>query len=122
MSIVTLEKRVDRMERELKKILKILELVPAVNIAEWKDFSPLDRGILKVLLKKQYAGETTTMIAKELGLENPATSGRVVVWRRLQRITKVSKRIKGAPIVLSEYKRWKLNLDEFTFVEGEDNG
>lgn len=117
MSIVKLERRVRRVERELSKILKVLELVPSIHISEWKELTDLDKEILKVLLEKKFAGETTTKIAERLQLPNPKVSGRVTVYVRLKKIAKISERLKGAPIVLSEEKRWKLNFDEFNFIE-----
>jgi len=79
----------------------------------------LDKGILKHLLAKTFDGATTKEMAEVLQLNKPETSGRTIVWRRLKRIQNISKRMKGAPIVISERKRWVMNFDEFTFKEAK---
>lgn len=117
MSITNLEEKVNRLRREVKKIMDVLELSPTVDPLDWKDFTELDKGIIKHLLEKKYAGDTTTGIAEAIGLDKPTSTGRVIVWRRLKRIQRISNRIKGAPIVLIDKKRWFMNYDEFTYKE-----
>lgn len=114
-----LERRIIRLERELKKVLDILELSPITNPFKWQDLTDLDKKILKHLLSQKHKGATTTEIAKALPLDNPEGSGRTIIWRRLKRIQNISKKLKGAPIVISERKCWIMNFDEFTFTETE---
>lgn len=75
----------------------------------------LDKRILKHLLGCEYRGATTTEMARALGLDNPESSGRTIIWRRLKRIEKISIRLKGMPIVITSVKRWLMNYDEFHF-------
>ena len=110
-----LERRIERLEREVKKIFDALALSKVVNPIEWKDISDLDKKIIKFLHKKKYDGATTTEIAKAVGLKDPESYGRTTVWRRLKRIEYISRRIEGSPIVVVERKRWRLNYDEFDF-------
>lgn len=70
-------------------------------------------------MAKTFDGATTKEMAEVLQLNKPETSGRTIVWRRLKRIQNISKRMKGAPIVISERKRWVMNFDEFTFKEAK---
>lgn len=114
-----LARRVERLERELKKVLDILELSPVTNPFNWQDLTELDKEILTFLLNRKYKGATTTEIAKSLNLDNPESSGRTIIWRRLKRITKISIGLKGAPVVVTNAKRWLMNYDEFTFTETE---
>jgi len=111
-----LESRLRRIEERLKRIEDTIELSPVVTTFDWKDFSDRDKEILKYLYQKGREGATTTEIAEELGFPNPETSGRTIAYRRLKRIERISRRIKGLPIVLYEMKRWSLNFQDFNFV------
>ncbi len=106
-------------ELRLKRIEDIMELSDVVSSFDWKDFSDKDKAILNFLLKKERAGATTTEIATELDFPNPETSGRTIVYTRLKRISRISTRIKGLPIVITERKRWYLNFDDFNFPKQE---
>jgi len=119
-----LEGRITRLERELKKVLDFLELSSTVDPFNWQDLTKADKTIIRCLLAKKYEGATTTRIADELGMDKPKTTGRAIIWRKLRRIQRISKRMKGAPIVIPYLKRWVMNYDEFTFkrVDEKDLG
>ena len=112
-----LEIRVQRIEEKLRRIEDVLELGDNVTTFDWKDFSLLDKSVLDKLLEKGREGSTTTEIAKELNLKEPETSGRTIIYTRLKRIERISRRIKGIPIIVSERKRWYLNYEDFRFPE-----
>jgi hypothetical protein len=111
----TIEKRFKKIEERLKRIEDELELSPAVTSFDWKEFSEEDKKILGILLAKERLGATTTEISEEMGHSDPEGSGRVLVYRKLKRIERVSKRVKGFPIVTSNGRRWSLNYDDFHF-------
>lgn len=111
-----LERRIERIEERLKRIEDVLELSAMVVSFDWKDFSERDKTILKFLLEKR-EGASTTEIAEGLAFSEPETSGRTIVYTRLKRIERISKRVKGLPLVISERKRWYLNYDDFNFPE-----
>jgi len=119
--MVTLEERVELLERRMKEVMRLLEMVPAVAPWEWKMFKEQDTDVIKVLVKAGREGLTTTNIAEGLGLENPKSSGRVTVYKALKRIEKISKSLKGIPVVLRVGRRWAMNFDDFSFapLEGE---
>lgn len=113
----------DLLDRRVKKIEKILELSDVVTL-DWKDFTDLDKAVLTVLNKVGRRGMSTTEIARELNLEAPKTSGRVLVWNSLKKIDRISKRLKGVPIVLTFKKKWSLNFDDYEFqfeIVGEES-
>lgn len=115
--VAKLERRMERLEQRVKRIEKDLEMGGMIVTFDWKDFSARDKGILNFLLQKSREGATTTEIASSIGLESPETSGRTIVYERLKRIERISKRLKGASIVVMDRKRWFLNYDEFDFPE-----
>lgn len=117
---VALERRVRELEKDVKKIKEILQLAEVLNPITWEVFNDRQRRIIKYLLSKKYAGATTTEIAKAIGLDNPK-SGRTIIWRELKRIQRISKRMKGDPIVVCEGKRWTMNYDDFTFEDVEND-
>jgi len=114
-----LENRLKSIEERLKRIEDALELSPAVMSFDWKTFSDRDKAILNYLLSKGREGDTTTQIARQLGLNNPEESGRTIIYRRLKRIENISRKIKGSPIVSYDRKRWSLNYEVFQFPEKE---
>ena len=111
----SLESRLKRIEERLKRIEDILELSPTIVSFDWKEFNERDKEILEYLYCKGREGATTTEIATNLRFPNPESSGRTIVYRRLKRIERISRRIKGLPIVIYEAKRWFLNYDDFDF-------
>uniref|UniRef100_A0A6M3M3M2 Uncharacterized protein n=1 Tax=viral metagenome TaxID=1070528 RepID=A0A6M3M3M2_9ZZZZ len=115
-----LNSRLKNIDSRLKRIEDILELSPTVTKFSWKQFNEVDQKILFYLLRKDREGATTTEIATALNLKSPDGSGRVSVYRRLRRIERISRTMKGLPIVLSERKRWTLNFDDFSFHVKED--
>lgn len=116
-----LEERVKNLESRVKRIEDQLELSPAVVSFDWTEFSDRDKAILNFLLGKDRAGGTTTEIAQGLEMSEPETSGRVKVYRRLKRIERVSRKLKGLPIVNYERKKWSLNFDDFQFHVKEES-
>jgi len=117
MSVASLEKRLRKLEADVKKIKEILELAEVINPLGWKDYTDRQKQIIEYLLSKKYEGATTPEIAKALKLPEPEKSGRTIVWRELKRIQRISKRIKGSPIVICQGKRWTMNYEDFTFEE-----
>lgn len=111
-----LERRIARLERDVKRVKELLELSASVNPFEWSELNDLDRKILQFLYERKLAGATTTQIAVGVGLENAETSGRVIVWKRLKKIVRVSKEREGVSILAKEGRRWLLNFDDFTFT------
>lgn len=114
------EKRLQRVEDRVKRIEKELT-IGGMFIAsfDWKQLNPTDRSILDMLLQRSSEGATTTEIAEALNIASPETSGRTLIYMRLKRIERISKRLKGAPIVIAERKRWYLNYEEFSFPEAK---
>jgi DNA-binding transcriptional MerR regulator len=98
----------------------ILEISPAITSFDWKEFTDRDKIILDFLLTKQREGasisEIAQLLAEALKLAKPDTSGKVIVNRRLKHIEKVSTRLKGFSIVVSDKRKWYLNYDDFQFV------
>jgi hypothetical protein len=111
-----IEERIDRLEKDIKKVKEILELVPVTEPLKWEILTEEEKRIIEYLLKKKFEGATTTEIAEALNMDSPTTSGRVIVWRRLKRVQRVSKRMKGAPLVVCEGKRWFMNYEEYSFA------
>lgn len=110
------DRRITRLERDMKRVKELLEMSSPINPLEWNELNDLDKSILKFLYKKKFAGATTSEIAAGIGLQSAETSGRVIVWKRLKRILKVSKEKEGIPLVMKEGRKWKLNFDDFTFA------
>jgi len=115
-----LEQKVAFLEKRMKEVMKMLQMVPVVAPWEWDSFLKQDRAILKVLVKAGREGLTTTEIAKVLGLESPEGSGRVMVYKRLKRIAKISERTKGTSFVISDGRRWVMNFDDYEFAKIEE--
>jgi len=115
--VANVERRFKRIEERLKRVEDLLELSATVVSFEWKEFSERDRAILNALLEKGREGASTTEIALRINLNEPETSGRTIVYTRLRRIERISRRLKGFPLVIVERKRWYLNYDDFSFPE-----
>lgn len=113
--------RLKLIEERMKRIEDLLEISPTLTSFDWKDFNNRDKQILNVLLDKGREGATTTQIADELGFDSPEGSGRVIVYRKLKRIERISRRIKGFPIIIYATKRWSLNYDDFQFQIREES-
>jgi len=113
-----LEKRLKSIEERLKRIEKELEFGGLIiSSFDWKDFTDRDKAILNYLLQRGREGATSTEIAEAIGMDSPESGGRTIVYTKLRRIERISKRLKGQPIVVNERKRWFLNYDEFDFPE-----
>lgn len=108
------------LSNRIKRVEDALQFSPTVVSFDWDDFSDLDKRILDALLIKGRRGETTTKLAVALDVREPETSGRVVVYRRLRRIERISRKIKGFPIVIYETKKWSLNYTDFQFIIKKD--
>lgn len=115
--VAKIEKRLERIEARVRRIEKELEMGGMIVTFDWKDFSQRDKQILNCLLQKGQEGSTTTEIASAINLNSPETGGRTIIYERLKRIKRISSRLKGAPIVIMDRKRWFLNFQEFDFVE-----
>jgi len=110
-----IEARIKNLEARVKRIEDELQFSPGVVTFDWKDWNLLDQDILRVLSVKGRRGAATTEIARELNLDAPEASGRVTVYRRLKRIERISRKLKGYPLVVSDRKRWSLNFEDFQF-------
>lgn len=119
-TLAQIEQDVALLKKRVRELMKLAEMVPIVAPWEWESFLEQDKAILKVLVKAGREGKTTTDIARALDLESPEGSGRVMVYKRLKRITKISERLKGASIVLSDGRRWVMNFDDYDFAKIED--
>lgn len=84
---------IEAIRRRLKKVEEILELTPIIKDFQWKQkgkdgkevyvFTERERAILNTLYKYK-EGLTTTEIAKEIGLHDPETTGRVLILRSIR--------------------------------------
>lgn len=110
-----LEKRLTICEKRIKMLVKHLELSPVLHPLEWTSLNELDKRVLTVLIKSGRGDMSTTEIAEALNLENPKSSGRVIVYTSLKRIERLSKKSKGLPIVIPSRKKWSMNWDDFEF-------
>lgn len=111
----TVDVKIKRLERRVKRLEDVMEISPMLTTFDWEEFNIRDKAILKILLEKGRRGVTTTVIATELDFPEPEKTGRVIVYRRLKRMERISKRIKGFPIISCDRKKWSLNYDEFKF-------
>lgn len=111
--------RLKNLENRVKRIEDELALSPTVTSFDWAGFHDRDKAILKFLLQKERAGETTTNIADALGFPDPEGAGRVKVYRSLRRVERVSRKLKGFPIVVYETRKWSLNYDDYQFIVKE---
>ena len=111
-----LETQVKSIDKRVRKIEAGLELLPVVtSFQEWTSLMERDKKILYSLHKYGLEGTNTLQLAKDLGLNNPETSGRTIILRRLYRIQKVSLQLKGMPLVVRVSKKWRLNFDDYVF-------
>lgn len=104
----------ESLKRRVKKLEEFSQVAQFITDFNWKEFGAREQQILTLLYRKA-EGFTTTELAREMKLENPERSGRVIVRRKLRKIEQYSKRIKGAPIVARVGRHWTLNFDEFSF-------
>lgn len=110
-----LEERMKNIESRMKRIEDELQFSKSVTSFNWKEFSERDRSILRILLQKERCGASTTELAELLDMKEPETSGRVKTYRSLRRIERISRKLKGWPIVAYDKKRWSLNYDDWQF-------
>ena len=115
--VSVLKKRVDRLERDMKRVKELFCILPPiVKPVEWKELHELDRQILAVMIKNEnQVSFRTGEIARALGL--PRESGRVKVWKSLKRIRRIG-RSKHACILEQDKvgKTWALRRNDFTFL------
>lgn len=112
-----LKERVTRLERKLKRVEDELALLPeSIDPLTWKTLEPLDKEILSLLLHKSVALSTTEVADKLKGVH------RTKVWRRMKKIQKASKKLKGESIVVFDpsSKKWSMNTDDFDFKQLEE--
>uniref|UniRef100_A0A6M3ID44 Uncharacterized protein n=1 Tax=viral metagenome TaxID=1070528 RepID=A0A6M3ID44_9ZZZZ len=120
MRTVQNDRKIKLIEKRLKRIEEMIDLLPTVTSFDLKQLELIDKKILNVLHVKGTDGATTTEIADNLGYEDPEGSGRVTVYRRLKRIERVTSRAKGLPFVITESRRWFLNFDDYDFRIKDD--
>jgi DNA-binding Lrp family transcriptional regulator len=87
-------------------------LVLSYVAAATGELNNVDKEIIKYLQKKKLA--TTTEIASGIGLQNPETVGRVIVWKRIKKIVKVSNAREGAPLIVKVGRKWAINTEDFS--------
>lgn len=107
-----LEKRLRKLERDMKRVKETLEMATPLNPLEWPELNELDKKIIKFLYEHKLA--TSTEIASGIGLSE--TVGRVIVWKRLKRIVKVSQAKEGFPLLVKIGRKWALNSEDFTIA------
>jgi len=106
-----------RLERKVKRIEDELALLPeSIDPLTWKSLDPLDKEILGLLLHKGVSLSTTELADKLKGVH------RTKVWRRMKKISKLSRKLKGDTIVLFDpsTKKWSMNTEEFDFKQLEE--
>ena len=104
------------LENRVKRIEDELSLSPTIVGFDWAGFSERDKSILEYLLQKGREGDTTTNIAEALEFKDPEFAGRVKIYRSLKRIERISRKLKGLPIVIYERKKWSLAFDDYQFI------
>jgi hypothetical protein len=112
--IKRIKERLSKLERDMKRVKEILELSTPLNVFEWPELNELDKKIIRFLYKKKLA--TTTEIAAGMGLYNPERVGRVIVWKRLKRIVKISQAKEGNSLLVKIGRKWALNFEDFTIA------
>ena len=106
-----------RLERKVKRIEDVLALLPeSIDPLTWTSLDQLDKEILNMLLHKG-AAYSTSEIAEQL-----KDVHRTKVWRRMKKISKLSRKLKGDTIVLFDpsSKKWSMNVEEFDFKQLEE--
>ena len=115
-SVSVLNKRIDKLERDMRRVKDIVGLLPPlVKPLEWDQLRDLDKKILRYMIEHEnQISFRTGAIAVALGL--PRESGRVKVWKSLKRIRRTG-RAKHTCILEQDKlaKTWSLRHDEFTF-------
>jgi len=114
--LAKLKERLTRLERWRHRIDDVLALLPeSIDPLTWKGLDYLDKEILQLLLMTNKAYSTSEMASKIHKVH------RTKVWRRMKRIQRVSKKLKGDFIVVFDpsSKKWSLNTEEFTFKQLE---
>ena len=112
-----LKERVSRLERKIRRIDDTLALLPeSIDPLTWKVLDPLDKEILSLLLRKGVSLSTTELSNKIRGVH------RTKVWRRMKKISKASKKLKGDSIIVFDpsSKKWSMNTEEFDFKQLEE--
>ena len=121
-TIRQLERKVEKLETDVRKIKDIVGLLPPLaRPLEWKELNPLDKKVLTVLIAADNGVSfRTTDLAEKLRLDKPAKTGRIYVWKSLRRIQRVGKK-KRQKILLFDpaAKKWSLNRFDFMFKRGE---
>jgi len=110
--IKKLERRVQKLEKDMKRVKEHLELTIMLDPYKWPELNNVDKEIIKYLQEKKLA--TTTEIASGIGLQNPETVGRVIVWKRIKKIVKVSNAREGAPLIVKVGRKWAINTEDFS--------
>ena len=111
-----LNKRIDKLERDMRRVKDIVGLLPPlVKPLEWDQLRDLDKQILRYMIEHvDQISFRTGEIAVALGL--PKESGRVQVWKALKRIRRVG-RAKHKCILEQDKvaKTWSLRRSDFSF-------
>ena len=115
-SVSVLNKRIDKLERDMRRVKDIAGLLPPlVKPLEWDQLHDLDRKVLAYMIENEnQISFRTGEIAVALGL--PKDSGRVRVWKSLKRIRRVG-RAKHRCILEQDrvVKTWSLRRSDFSF-------
>jgi hypothetical protein len=118
--IKKLEKRVQKLERDMKRVKEELELTTMLDPYKWPELNEVDKKIISYLQQKKLA--TTSEVASGIGLQNPETVGRVIVWKRIKKIVKISKAREGAPLIVPVGRRWSINTEDFSITLPVEKG
>ena len=111
------EERLARLERWRRRVDDVLALLPeTIDPLTWKSLDSLDKEILSLLLHPSIAYSTQEISNKIPGVH------RTKVWRRMKKIRKTSKKLKGDSIIVFDpsSKKWSMNTEEFDFKQLEE--
>jgi len=115
--LAKLKERFSRLERKVRRIDEVLALLPeSIDPLTWKSLDSLDKEILSLLLHKDTALSTTELSDKIPGVH------RTKIWRRMKKISRASRKLKGDSIIVFDpsSKKWSLNTEDFDFKQLEE--
>jgi len=118
-SLAKLQERVNRLERWRREVDKLLFIMPESidPLKNWDSLDALDKSILKILLHPATALSTSEISSRLSGIH------RTKVWRRLKKVKRISRKIKGDSIVIYDpsSKKWSMNTETFEFKGMKEN-